>query len=140
MKRILITCITLILSVVTSLAQNAIDYTKYDVLAQRGDVSIVNSGKYYRMVVGPLKKPKTAFLLGTSKESAASKIEKMVKVAENCQKGKEIDSFLFCGIYLSASATGKNNNVCTFLRADNRVKFSLTKEDLMAMKDTLQKE
>lgn len=107
MKRILITCIILILSVVTSLAQNAIDYTKYEVLAQRADVSIVNSGKDYRMVVGPLKKPKTAFLLGTSKELAASKIEKLVDVAEKCQKDKEIDAFLFCGIYISASATGK---------------------------------
>ena len=53
MKKLLLCLIMIALSAITSFAQKA-DYTKYTVLAQTDDVSIVVKGNDYRMVVGRL--------------------------------------------------------------------------------------
>lgn len=72
------------LSAITSLAQKA-DYTKYEVIAQTNDVAIVVKDNDYRMVVGPLKKPKTVFLLGYSKEQAAQRLQQFIEQADKAE-------------------------------------------------------
>ncbi len=136
MKRLLL-CINLIaMSAITSLAQKA-DYTKYDLIAQTNDVSIVVKGNDYRMVVGPLKKPKTVFLLGYSKEQAAQRLLQFIEQADNKSYSKKNRPITFCGVNLQlTSVDSKAEDVIyDILREDSNVRFRLNKSSLVSVID-----
>ena len=103
MKKLILCAIMIALSAITSFAQKA-DYTKYTVLAQTDDVSIVVKGRDYRMVVGPLKKPKTVFLLGYSKEQAAQRLQQFIEQADNKNYSKKNRPVTFCGVNLQLTS------------------------------------
>ncbi len=124
------------LSAITSLAQKA-DYTKYEVIAQTNDVSIVVKGSDYRMVVGPLKKPKTVFLLGYSKEQAAQRLQQFIEQADNKSYSKKNRSVTFCGVNLQLTAVDSKAEdvIYEILREDNNIRFRLNKSSLVSVID-----
>ena len=124
------------LSAITSLAQKA-DYTKYDVIAQTNDVSIVVKGSDYRMVVGPLRKPKTVFLLGYSKEQAAQKLQQFIEQADNKSYSKKNRPITFCGVnlLLIAMDSKAEDVIYDILREDNNVRFRLNRNSLVSFID-----
>ena len=136
MKQLLL-CVTMFaMFAITSLAQKA-DYTKYDVLAQTDDVSIVVKGNDYRMVVGRLKKPKTVFLLGYSKEQAAQKLQQFIEQADNKNYSKKNRPVLFCGVNLQLTAIDSKAEdvIYEILREDSNVRFRLNKSSLVSFID-----
>lgn len=128
MKKLLLCVIMIALSAITLLAQKA-DYTKYDVIAQTNDVSIVVKGSDYRMVVGPLRKPKTVFLLGYSKEQAAQRLQQFIEQADNKNYSKKNRPISFCGVNLRLTAidTKAADVIYELTREDNDVRFRLSK-------------
>ena len=126
------------LSAITSLAQKA-DYTKYDVIAQANDVSIVVKGSDYRMVVGPLRKPKTVFLLGYSKEQAAQRLQQFIEQADNKNYSKKNRPVTFCGVnlLLIAMDSKADDVIYEILREDGNVRFRLNKSSLVGFIDLL---
>lgn len=138
MKKLLLCAIMIALSAITSFAQKA-DYTKFTVLAQTNDVSIVVKGSDYRMVVGPLRKPKTVFLLGYSKEQAAQKLQQFIEQADNKSYSKKNRQVTFCGVnlLLTAMDSKAEDVIYEILREDRNVRFRLNKSSLVGFIDLL---
>ena len=138
MKKLLLCLIMIALSAISLFAQKA-DYTKYTVLAQTDDVSIVVKGNDYRMVVGRLKKPKTVFLLGYSKEQAAQKLQHFIEQADNKSYSKKNRQVTFCGVnlLLTATDTKADDVIYEILREDRNVRFRLNKSSLVSFIDLL---
>ena len=138
MKKLLLCAIMIALSAITLFAQKA-DYTKYDVIDQANDVSIVVKDNDYRMVVGPLKKPKTVFLLGHSKDQVAQRFKQFLEQADNKNYSKKNRPVLFCGVNLQLTAIDSKADDVFYdiLREDNNVKFRLKKSSIVSLIDSL---
>ena len=130
MKRLLLISSILISTFMSAFAQK-VDYTKYDVLAKSGNVSIVVKDSDYRMVVGSLANPNKVFLLGYSKEQASQRFEDLLKSADNDNYTRTNRQISFCGVglLLSIKGTGDNEQY-TFIEEGKLTKFLLTKTDL----------
>lgn len=60
-------CVMLVTLVVTAFAQK-VDYSQYNVVTQKGNVTVVErDGKDYRMVVGSMKKPQKVSQMSLNK-------------------------------------------------------------------------
>ena len=138
MKRLLLCIVMIALFAITSLAQKA-DYTKYDIIAQTNDVTIVVKDNDYRMVVGPLIKPKTIFLLGYSKEQAAQRLQQLLEQVDNKNYSKKNRQVSFCGadLRLTVADSKAENVMYDIIREDNNVKFKMNKSDILGFVDKL---
>lgn len=127
----------LVTMVVTVFAQKTTDFTTYDVVAKAGDVSIIVKGNDYRMVVGPVKKPKLNMVMGYSKEQAASKIDRMLDFT-NEKYIREKRNVSVCGVMFILSIKGEGDNEKFLFEAtDHKGKFTLTKKDIISFKESL---
>lgn len=131
-------CAMLVTMVVTAFAQK-IDYTTYDVLAKAGNANVLVKDNDYRMVVGSLKKPKTTFLLGYSKEQAVQKFERLLEITSKKIYSKEHRHVNFCSVGFYMSNKGKGDNERYLFEKDGeRVKFELSKEDVLTFKKSIE--
>lgn len=138
MKRLLVGLTILIVSITTAFSQNKVDYNTYDVIANSGNITVVAKEKDYRMIVGPIKKPTTVFLLGYSNEFAKNKIERLLTVCGNKKHSKKNRDISFCGIPLHYSVIGNGNaEQYSFVGDLDNVKFVLTKEDILSIQGQL---
>lgn len=130
MKRLLTIIVILVSAVVSAFAQK-VDYTKYQVLAKSGNVSVVVKDSDYRMVVGSLTQPKKVFLLGYSKEQDAQRFEHLLEVADNDNYTRTNRQITFCGVglLLTIEGTGDNERY-RFVEEGKFATFILTKTDL----------
>ena len=134
MKRLLLISSILISTFMSAFAQK-VDYTKYDVLAKSGNVSVVVKDSDYRMVVGSLTNPSKVFLLGYSKEQASQRFEDLLKSADNDNYTRTNRQISFCGVGLLLSIKGAGDNEqYTFVEEGKFTKFLLTKTDLLYFK------
>lgn len=126
MKRLLTISVILISAVVSAFAQK-VDYTKYQVLAKSGNVSVVVKDSDYRMVVGSLTQPKKVFLLGYSKEQAAQRFEHLLEVADNDNYTRTNRQITVCGVglLLTIKGTGDDERY-TFVEEGKFTSFELT--------------
>ena len=138
MKRKLFVVLLLVVTTITTFAQK-IDYTTYDVVAQKGNVSVVVKDNDWKMIIGSLKKPKQVFLLGYSKEQATSKIDRIIEIGSNENCIKKDRNVSFCGIPLQLTITGSGDNEKYLFVSDNKHKFSLTKKDCLDIKQSIKK-
>lgn len=135
---LLFTCALLISIALPALAQK-VDYRTFDVIAKSGNISIVVKDSDYRMVVGSLIKPKTVFLLGYSKEQAALKIKRLIKICENENYVKKNRRVTFCTIGIHLSVKEKDGKEWyTIVREDDGAKFIIVKEALQSVKEILE--
>ena len=81
----------------SAFTQRTIDFTTYDIIAKAGNVTVLAKDNDYRMV-GALKKPKTTFLLGYSKEQATQKFERLLEITDNYNYSKAGRQINFGGI------------------------------------------
>ena len=134
MKRILTTSAILISAIVSAFAQK-VDYTKYEVLAKSGNISVVVKDNDYRMVVGSLTQPKKVFLLGYSKEQATQRFEDLLKAADNDYYTRTNRQICFCGVglLLTIEGTGDNERY-RFVEEGKFTRFVLSKSDLLQFK------
>lgn len=138
MKRVLTICAMLITMVVTAFAQKTIDFSTYDVVAKAGDVPIIVKDNDYRMVVGPVKKPKINMLMGYSKEQAASKIDRMLDFT-NEKYTREKRNVSVCGVMFILSIKGAGDNEKFLFEAtDHKGSFTLAKKDMLYFKESLE--
>lgn len=137
MKRVLTIYAILVTMVVTAFAQKLTDFTTYDVVAKAGDVSIIVKDNDYRMVVGLLKKPKLNMVMGYSKEQAASKIDRILDFSKEgyTKKNRNVS---VCSVMFQLNIIGEGDNEKYLFEAtDKKVKFALTKKDILSFKDSL---
>lgn len=138
MKQLIVTVTILLLSTLTSFAQRT-DYTKYNVIAQTKDVTVIVKDNDYRMVVGQLKKPKTVFFLGYSKEQAAQRFHHLLEQADNKSYSSNYRQIRFCGanLQMTVTDTKADDAIYDFIMVDNNVKYSLNKSDIVSFIDLL---
>ena len=131
MKQLIITIALILLSTITSFAQKT-DYTTYNVITQTKEVSIVVKDNDYRMVVGQLKKPKTTFFLGYSKEQAAQRLHNLLEQADNKNYKSKHRQVRFCGNQLQVTITDSKADdvIYDFAIEGSKVKFTLNKSDI----------
>ncbi len=138
MKQLIVTVTILLLSTLTSFAQKT-DYTKYNVIAQTKDVTVIVKDNDYRMVVGQLKKPKAVFFLGYSKEQAAQRFHHLLEQADNKSYSSNYRQIRFCGanLQMTVTDTKADDAIYDFIMVDNNVKYSLNKCDIVSFIDLL---
>lgn len=137
MKRILVVLLVLVTSI-TAFAQKTIDFTTYDVVAKAGNVTIIMKDNDYRMVVGPVKKPKLNMLMGYSKDQAINRIDKIMDFSKEgyTKKNRNVS---VCGVMFTLNITGeRDSEKYHFTGVDKKVKFDLTTKDCEAFKSELQ--
>ena len=103
--RKLFTILTFLFIAMASYAQ-PVDFSTYERVIQRGDVSIVRQSDEYRLIVGSLKNPKICSFLGINAEQSARQINRIQRMGddENYQKYERLISF--CGECFIFSVTG----------------------------------
>ena len=138
MKKLIVTVTILLLSTLTSFAQKT-DYTKYNVIAQTKDVTVIVKDNDYRMVVGQLKKPKTVFFLGYSKEQAAQRFHHLLEQADNKSYSSNYRQIRFCGANLQMTTPDikADDVIYNFLLSDKNVRYTLNKSDIVSFIDLL---
>ena len=138
MKQLIVTVALLLLSALTSFAQKK-DYTQYNVIAQAKDVTIIAKDNDYRMVVGQLKKPKTVFFLGYSKEEAAQKFCHLLEQVDNKKYSSNYRQIRFCGANLQMTTPDikADDVIYSFVMADKNVRYTLNKSDIVSFIDLL---
>ncbi len=138
MKQLIVTVTILLLSTLSSFAQKT-DYTKYNVIAQTKDVAVIVKDNDYRMVVGQLKKPKTVFFLGYSKEQAAQRFHHLLEQADNKSYSSSYRQIRFCGANLQMTVTDSkaDDAIYDFVMGENSVKYTLNKSDIARFIDLL---
>lgn len=138
MKRLIVTIALILLSTIISFAQKT-DYTTYNVIAQTKDISIVVKDNDYRMVVGQLKKPKTVFFLGYSKEQAAQRFHHLLEQADNKSYSSNYRQIRFCGanLQMMVNDTKADDAIYDFVIGDSSVKYTLNKSDIARFIDLL---
>lgn len=137
MKRFLVVLLVLV-TTVAAFAQKTADFTTYGVVAKAGDVTIIVKDNDYRMLVGSLKKPKLNMVMGYTKEQAASKIDRILDFSKEgyTKKNRNVS---VCGVMFMLTITGEGNNENYLFEAtDNKGKFTLNKNELMQLKQSIE--
>ena len=139
MKRLVAVIQILFLAALPALAQKP-DFSSNEIIARSGNVQIVVKDNYYRMVVGSLARPSKAFLLGYSGEHAASTIECLLDAVDNNHYTRTNRQICFCGmgLLLTIDGAGENENY-TFTDENGKSRFNLSRRQLLAFRDALEK-
>ena len=139
MKRLVAVIQILFLAALPALAQKP-DFSSNEIIARSGNVQIVVKDNYYRMVVGSLARPSKAFLLGYSGSHAASTIEGLLDAADDDHYTRTNRQICFCGmgLLLTIDGAGENENY-TFVDENGKSRFTLSRRQLLAFRDALEK-
>lgn len=81
MKKLIIVILSFLLSLIAF--GQEVDFSTYDKLITRGKVTIVCHNQEYRMIVGPLKKPRMSLLLGDGPELAVGNLNRVIDFVQN---------------------------------------------------------
>ena len=141
MKKILLVSLLLpITLLLLAQQQKKVDYTTYDVIAKTGSVILINKDNDYRLIVGSLSKPKTALLLGYSKEQVLSRLDAIQRFSgEKERYGAKNRHVLFSGSRYVLNITGEEENErFSFKAEDMDCKFAVTAKDCEVMKNALE--
>ena len=139
MKRLVAVIQILVLAALPALAQKP-DFSSNEIIARSGNVQIVVKDNYYRMVVGALERPSKAFLLGYSGSHAAQTIEGLLDAADDDHYTRTNRQICFCGmgLLLTIDGAGENENY-TFVDENGKARFNLSRHQLLAFRDALEK-
>lgn len=115
-----------------------VDFSTYDPVIKRGGVSIVCRGDEYRMIVGSPKNPKLCILIGMSPEAAAWCLNGLLRKENNKEYLRTAMPIGFGGIRFTMKLSGPASNYTFSLQGiDDPVQFSLSSQDLEAMKQAI---
>ena len=113
----------------------------YELVVKCGTVSVYSGNNEFRMVIGSIQNPKASFLLGVHPETAATQMDRIVR-----EGAKEVApgvkrTFQFCGepFIFKVSGSGEKRKY-SFQGLDTPVKFTLTAEDVQAIKEAILQE
>ena len=114
-----------------------VDFSTYDKVITRGKVTIVCQNQEYRMIVGSLKKPRMALLLGDAPELAVGSLNRIVDFVKNQPEAESTEtkvSFALCGELFVLSFSGPDSNrVASFSGTNTPARFSLSMKELKEM-------
>ena len=115
-----------------------VDFSAYELVAKRGNVSVVAGNNEYRLIVGSTKKPKASLLLGVHPETAAAQLERISRLGTKPRNPGEQSVFLFCGEPFSYDVSGADSlMVYSFRSTGGPAKFSLSETDIRAFKKAI---
>ena len=136
MKKLIILMV-LMLNAVSMFAQK-VDFTTYDAIAKAGEVTIIVKDNDYRMIVGPVKKPKINMVMGYTKEQAALKIDRILDFSKEgyTKKNRNVS---VCGVMFLLNITGEGEKeTYHFEASDIKGKFDLTANDCRQIKKSIE--
>lgn len=136
MKKILFSTLLLLVTTISICAQK-IDFTTYDVVAKRGDVTIIVKDNDYRMIVGSVKKPKLNMLMGYSKDQAINRIDCILDFSKEgyTKKNRNVS---VCGVMFLLTITGEGEKeTYHFEASDIKGKFDLSVSDCKQFKQSI---
>ena len=140
MRRVLFISAFLIAVVSTAIAQQKkVDSTTYDVIAKTGNVTLINNGNDYRLIVGSLSKPKSALQFGYSKEQALSRLDAIKRFSDEKERyGSKNLHVLFNGSRYVLTITGEGEKESfSFKAEDMNSRFVVTAKDCDNLRSTL---
>ena len=110
----------------------------YELVVKCGTVSVYSGNNEFRMVIGSIQNPKASFLLGVLPESAASQMDRIVRMGEKEVAPGVKRTFQFCGepFLFDVSGTGEKRKY-SFRGIDTPVKFSLTEKEVQRIKSAV---
>ena len=131
-------CVILVTMVVTAFAQK-VDYSQYNVVAQKGNVTIVEKeGKDYRMLVGTMKNPQKVYVLGHNKDLAAGRFDRMLEIMANNKFPKNGRLEMFCGSQIRVFVKEeRGQSFFYFVDEDSKSKFVFSKLECRELKETI---
>ena len=131
--RKLLTILSFFFIATASYAQ-PVDFSTYERVIQRGEVSIVRQSDEYRLIVGSLKNPKICLFLGIDAEQAARQIDRIRLMGEDENHTRRNRLVSYCGecFFLSVSGVGEQHTQ-TFRMINTSEKFSLNTPDILAI-------
>ena len=91
------------------------------------------------MVVGQLKKPKTVFFLGYSKEQASQSFRHLLEQVDNKSYSSNYRQIRFCGANLQMTTPDikADDVIYNFLVSDKNVRYMLNKSDIAGFIEAL---
>ena len=89
--------------------------------------------------LGQLKKPKTVFFLGYSKEEAAQRFHHLLEQVDNKKYFSNYRQIRFCGanLQMTTSDIKADDVIYNFLLSDKNVRYTLNKSDIVNFIDLL---
>ena len=115
-----------------------VDFSTYERVIRRGNVSVVHQGDEYRLIVGSLKTPKICLLLGMSADLAAYQVERIRKMGreEYYSTGNRLVSFCGDSFFFSVKGKGEGQTYA-FRKLNESQRFSLGAHDINAIKEAI---
>lgn len=140
MKQLLSLFLILVATATLSFAQR-VDYSTYQLVAQKGKVYVVVKDNNWRMVTCSLKRPKLDFLLDVSKAQALGNIDRLMQKCTNEKHTKADREVRFCGVPLFATIvhSGEESEQLLFVAKYVTAKFSLTKTDCLENRQAIER-
>ncbi len=134
----LVLLVLAVLMVCGSAYGQEVDFSLYELVAQRGKISVVTQDGEYRMIVGSLKRPKAALLLGMMPEMAAAQLDHIVAMGTSESYIRQRRSVLFCGETFFFRVSGNGENRCySFKGLNNAARFSIDEDDIRTLKSAI---
>jgi len=110
-------------------------------VARRGNVSVVNRNGEYQLVVGALRHPKAALLLGLEAKMAISQLDRISALGAKCNYSDSRRMIQFSGKAFFLNAKGEDSlRVYSFRGIERPIRFSLNETDVRAIKKAVLEE
>lgn len=141
MKRLLLATMVLFMTILTAVAQQQkkIDYTTYDVIAKTGSVTLVVKDNDYRLIVGSLKKPRTALPFGYAKEQVIARLNTIQEYSSEKERygSKNRHVGFYGSTYVLNITGGGENETFSFKGVDTKGKFKVTTKDCAVLRHAI---
>lgn len=112
-----------------------VDFSTYERVIRRGNVSVVHQGDEYRLIVGLLKNPKICLLLGMFADQAASQLERLRTMGKEESYSTGNHFVTFCGdSFFSVKGKGESQTY-SFRKLNASQRFSLNASDVSVIKE-----
>lgn len=112
-----------------------VDFSTYERVIKRGNVTVVSHNDECRLIVGSLKKPRVALPLGYTQDGAVEQLELLLQLDRKKDTYNRPTLVSLFGIRFSSTISGlKSNRVFYFRGLDDPVRFKLATNDITEMK------
>ncbi len=137
MNKLVLLVVTLLLACGSVFGREG-SFATYELVARRGNVSLVTKGGEYRMLVGIGRRPHRSLLLGTTPETAASQFNRISEMGSNENYTNRRRMVPLCGEIFFLTVSGhKDAKHYSFRGIDRRIRFELSEEEVRELREEI---
>ncbi len=137
MNKLVLLVVTLLLACGSVFGREG-SFATYELVARRGNVSVVTRNGEYRMLVGVGRRPHRSLLLGTTPETAASQIDYIAEMGADENYTSRDRIVPLCGECFFLNVSGrKDAKHYSFRGIDRRIRFELSEEEVRELREEI---